>query len=183
MQVSPNASRLFRRVAPILLVATAACATATYDTPPDLDSGGQSGSLASAGNSVVESAGSTTVAGSFGVAGSTTNSAGSGGTSTTGGASATGGSSTTGGSPGAAGSAATAGAAMGGSGQAGSTGSAGAATGACSAAAWSATTTYHMGDKAKKGGKEYTAAFYTMADPESHCCGNGQDWASSVSCL
>ena len=167
MQVSPNASRLFRRVAPILLVATAACATATYDTPPDLDSGGQSGSLASAGNSVVESAGSTTVAGSFGVAGSTTNSAGSGGTSTTGGASATGGSSTTGGSPGAAGSAATA----------------GAATGACSAAAWSATTTYHMGDKAKKGGKEYTAAFYTMADPESHCCGNGQDWASSVSCL
>ena len=71
---------------------------------------------------------------------------------------------------------------MGGSSHAGSTGSAGAGTGACTAAAWSATKTYLKGDKAKKGTKEYTAAFYTMADPEAHCCGNGQDWASSVSC-
>jgi len=39
-----------------------------------------------------------------------------------------------------------------------------------------------MGDKATKSGKEYTAAFYTMADPDQHCCGNGEDWASSVPC-
>ena len=38
------------------------------------------------------------------------------------------------------------------------------------------------GDKATKGGKEYTAAYYTSVDPETHCCGGGMEWASSVAC-
>ena len=54
--------------------------------------------------------------------------------------------------------------------------------GACSAPAWVPNMVYRMGDKATKSGKEYTAAFYTMADPDQHCCGNGQDWASSIPC-
>jgi hypothetical protein len=39
-----------------------------------------------------------------------------------------------------------------------------------------------MGDKATKGGKEYTAAYYTQTDPETHCCGGGKEWLSSVNC-
>jgi hypothetical protein len=39
-----------------------------------------------------------------------------------------------------------------------------------------------MGDKATKSGKEYTAAWYTLTEPDAHCCGNGQDSASSMAC-
>ncbi|HEY1534800.1 MAG TPA: hypothetical protein VGF76_12305, partial [Polyangiaceae bacterium] len=79
---------------------------------------------------------------------------------------------------GAAGSASTA------TGSAGATAAAGSSStaGVCSAPAWVPNMVYRMGDKASKSGKEYTAAFYTMADPDSHCCGNGEDWASSIPC-
>ena len=177
MSVSPQATRLFRRVAPFLFVATVACATATYDTPPDLDSG-----VAGAGSRVPGSAGSLAEAGSLGVSGSTTNTAGSSGSTSAGGSgkssTGSGGSNSTS----AAGAGGMAGMSMGGSSQAGATASGGAATGACTAAAWSATVTYQKGDKAKKGGKEYTAAYYTMTDPESHCCNAGQEWLSAVPC-
>jgi hypothetical protein len=42
-----------------------------------------------------------------------------------------------------------------------------------------------MGDKASKGGMEYTAAYYTQnQDPtdSNDCCGGGKPWASSTPC-
>jgi hypothetical protein len=41
------------------------------------------------------------------------------------------------------------------------------------------------GDKASKGGMEYTAAYYTQNDDPTDaakCCGGGKPWLSSVAC-
>ena len=165
MLVALKVSRLFPWLAPLSVVGAAACATPVYDYDTDVsESGGApgragSGPLGSAGSA----AGARASAGSPGSAGSVSAAGGLTGGS---GSSSFGGS---GGTPGAAGTS--------------SAGSSGATTGSkCSAEPWQPNTAYRMGDKATKSGKEYTAAGYTMADPDAHCCGNGQDWVSSIPC-
>jgi len=184
MPVSRKVPRVLVCGAPLLLAALAACANPTYDNQPtDSDVGANGGSVSSAGSPVV-GAGSPGIAGSDAFAGAPTTSGGdaSGGSSSSAGSSSAG-SPGSSGSTGFAGAPGAAGSAAGGAAQGGATGSAGSTSGSCTAAPYNASTVYMKGDKATKGGKEYTTAFYTTnVDPETHCCGMGAEWASSVTC-
>ena len=180
MQVSLKALRC---IVPLLLAMSAACATATYDNQPNGADSNGGGSLGNAGDPGLGMAGAPSGAGALGVAGSPAAGAFSaGGSVASGGSNAAGASSGGSAGSGFAGAATVGGSSSGGASQAGSGGSAGSSTGKCSAAPWSAGTVYQMGDKATKSGKEYTAAYYTMTDPDTHCCGGGQEWASMVPC-
>jgi hypothetical protein len=173
MHVSESNIARITSALPVLFLALAACANATYGDayPANGDQGGPSASEGG-GAPLVDGDGSA-VAGAFSIAGSVGTVGDTGGQSAP---SAAGSSSL--GFAGAGGSASAAGGSAGATAAAGSSSTAG----VCSAPAWVPNMVYRMGDKASKSGKEYTAAFYTMADPDSHCCGNGADWASSIPC-
>ncbi len=168
MQTSPKISRVLGCTALLWFASIAGCAHAVYDTDPTGADFGEGGGLSVAGGPVMVTAGAPSEAGAFTAGGSTQNEAGSPSVA---------GAPATAGAPGAGGSM------TGSAGHTSSGGSGGStSTGSCTAKAWDAGTVYMTGDKASKGGKEYTAAYYTMTDPETHCCGNGAEWASSVSC-
>jgi hypothetical protein len=172
MHVSESNIARIASTLPMLLMALAACANATYgDAYPA--NGEQAGPSTSEGGGAPLGGDGSGVAGSFSVAGSVGTVGDTGGQDTPGAAGSS--------SLGFAGTAGSASAAAGSAGAAAAAGSSSTA-GVCSAPAWVPNMVYRMGDKATKSGKEYTAAFYTMADPDSHCCGNGEDWASSIPC-